>query len=131
MVSICTQIHATELREEIEAGFKANAFDEFHVDLSFVEEQFSMSKEVVLGNFQKNEYYQYIEDPSKNMEKWPCFQELDESEDYELDDYDDYDDSFTTYQEPYIRVEPKIGRNDPCKCGSGKKYKKCCLGNKV
>ncbi|WP_257720225.1 PBPRA1643 family SWIM/SEC-C metal-binding motif protein [Heliomicrobium modesticaldum] len=21
---------------------------------------------------------------------------------------------------------PKIGRNDPCPCGSGKKYKKCC-----
>ncbi|MEQ1674882.1 MAG: SEC-C metal-binding domain-containing protein [Candidatus Nitrotoga sp.] len=29
--------------------------------------------------------------------------------------------------EPYIRPEPKIGRNDPCPCGSGKKYKKCCL----
>jgi len=25
-----------------------------------------------------------------------------------------------------IRTEPKIGRNDPCSCGSGKKYKKCC-----
>ena len=24
----------------------------------------------------------------------------------------------------------KIGRNDPCPCGSGKKYKKCCLVNK-
>jgi hypothetical protein len=24
------------------------------------------------------------------------------------------------------RVEPKVGRNDPCPCGSGKKYKKCC-----
>jgi preprotein translocase subunit SecA len=23
------------------------------------------------------------------------------------------------------RDEPKIGRNDPCWCGSGKKYKKC------
>lgn len=23
--------------------------------------------------------------------------------------------------------EPKVGRNDPCPCGSGKKYKKCCL----
>jgi uncharacterized protein YchJ len=22
----------------------------------------------------------------------------------------------------------KVGRNDPCPCGSGKKYKKCCLG---
>ena len=24
------------------------------------------------------------------------------------------------------RATPKIGRNDPCPCGSGKKYKKCC-----
>ena len=28
---------------------------------------------------------------------------------------------------PYVRAAPKIGRNDPCPCGSGKKYKKCCL----
>lgn len=28
--------------------------------------------------------------------------------------------------DPYRREEPKIGRNDPCTCGSGKKYKKCC-----
>ena len=27
---------------------------------------------------------------------------------------------------PVVREEPKIGRNDPCTCGSGKKYKKCC-----
>jgi SEC-C motif-containing protein len=26
----------------------------------------------------------------------------------------------------FIRQGPKIGRNDPCPCGSGKKYKKCC-----
>ena len=25
------------------------------------------------------------------------------------------------------RVGPKVGRNDPCPCGSGKKHKKCCL----
>lgn len=28
---------------------------------------------------------------------------------------------------PYQRETPKIGRNDPCFCGSGKKYKHCCL----
>lgn len=28
------------------------------------------------------------------------------------------------------RAAPKIGRNDPCPCGSGKKYKKCCGANK-
>ncbi len=27
------------------------------------------------------------------------------------------------------RQTPKIGRNDPCPCGSGKKYKKCCGAN--
>ena len=27
---------------------------------------------------------------------------------------------------PFSRTGPKIGRNDPCSCGSGKKYKKCC-----
>jgi len=28
-------------------------------------------------------------------------------------------------------MSKKIGRNDPCPCGSGKKYKHCCLGSKV
>ncbi|MGE5400983.1 MAG: YchJ family protein [Ignavibacteriales bacterium] len=27
---------------------------------------------------------------------------------------------------PFVRIEEKTGRNDPCPCGSGKKYKKCC-----
>ena len=26
------------------------------------------------------------------------------------------------------RDKPKVGRNEPCPCGSGKKYKKCCIG---
>ncbi len=30
-------------------------------------------------------------------------------------------------EEPYRREQPKIGRNDPCFCGSGKKYKNCCI----
>ena len=31
----------------------------------------------------------------------------------------------TEPREPY-RAPAKIGRNEPCPCGSGKKYKKCC-----
>ena len=33
-------------------------------------------------------------------------------------------------QQP-VRAEQKIGRNEPCPCGSGKKYKKCCGANQV
>ncbi|MCT4631840.1 MAG: preprotein translocase subunit SecA [Firmicutes bacterium] len=29
-------------------------------------------------------------------------------------------------KEPSVRKEKKVGRNEPCPCGSGKKYKKCC-----
>ncbi len=32
-----------------------------------------------------------------------------------------------TTHETFVRESVKIGRNDPCPCGSGKKYKKCCL----
>lgn len=28
---------------------------------------------------------------------------------------------------PWMRINKKVGRNDPCPCGSGKKYKNCCL----
>ena len=45
-------------------------------------------------------------------------------EDYAANEKDYFDPSPAVKQEP-IRVEPKIGRNDPCPCGSGKKYKQC------
>jgi len=35
-------------------------------------------------------------------------------------------DGKTVAPKPFRREEPKVGRNDPCPCGSGKKYKKCC-----
>lgn len=38
-------------------------------------------------------------------------------------------DNDTVSKEPIKNEEPKIGRNDPCPCGSGKKYKNCCGRN--
>ncbi|MHB8261559.1 MAG: DUF1186 domain-containing protein [Bacteroidia bacterium] len=40
--------------------------------------------------------------------------------------FDAYEPVDSAKIETFIRTEPKIGRNDPCVCGSGKKYKKCC-----
>jgi uncharacterized protein len=33
----------------------------------------------------------------------------------------------TPGHQPVVQDEPRVGRNDPCPCGSGKKFKKCCL----
>ena len=37
-----------------------------------------------------------------------------------------FEDGEIVKDEPIRREEPKVGRNDLCPCGSGKKYKKCC-----
>ncbi|MBQ2342967.1 MAG: SEC-C domain-containing protein [Acidaminococcaceae bacterium] len=29
-------------------------------------------------------------------------------------------------KQPVVNKGPEVGRNDPCPCGSGKKYKNCC-----
>lgn len=35
--------------------------------------------------------------------------------------------NFGEFKMPFVKTEPDVGRNDPCPCGSGKKFKKCCL----
>ena len=76
--------------------------------------------------------------------------ELDEEFDSDVDDFDDAEPEISTsalldrhgrdpltdpgadylpndtIATPIIRSEPRVGRNEPCPCGSGKKYKKCC-----
>jgi len=36
-----------------------------------------------------------------------------------------------TPSQPFVRASPKVGRNDPCTCGSGKKFKRCCAESTV
>ncbi len=40
-------------------------------------------------------------------------------------DHDHEHDHHHEPAEPYRRETPKLGRNDPCFCGSGRKFKKC------
>jgi len=49
-----------------------------------------------------------------------------------IKDYDEFRYSHLTKKEREadiqpVRTEPKIGRNEPCPCNSGKKYKNCCI----
>ena len=87
-------------------------------------------KDVENGTINKPEkdYYKYtlynIYDRYKHiLTTWAGYNE----EEKDLDDsgFNDYD--MTDYQSEYLTDSaPKIGRNNPCPCGSGKKYKKCC-----
>jgi uncharacterized protein YchJ len=46
--------------------------------------------------------------------------------DHDHDHGHSHDDGHSHLPRPYVRDQPKVGRNDPCVCGSGKKSKKCC-----
>lgn len=46
--------------------------------------------------------------------------------DYHAQDRTDEDGDDTPRIEPVRRETPKVGRNEPCSCGSGKKFKRCC-----
>lgn len=59
----------------------------------------------------------------KRQQRWEEEIIANEAGEWEEDDWDFDADVFT----PDVREIPKTGRNDPCPCGSGKKYKKCCL----
>lgn len=46
---------------------------------------------------------------------------------HEEDEEDEENEEGYEAQQPARRDESKVGRNEPCPCGNGKKYKKCCL----
>jgi preprotein translocase subunit SecA len=53
-------------------------------------------------------------------------EQIDEAgQDYAADEHDMYDSPETAVKRTPVQAGPKIGRNDPCPCGSGKKYKSC------
>ncbi|MEZ6229754.1 MAG: DUF1186 domain-containing protein [Candidatus Brocadiaceae bacterium] len=53
----------------------------------------------------------------RRQERWKKEYEKQAEDDYEYDEM----------PKPIMENTPKTGRNDPCPCGSGKKYKKCCM----
>lgn len=58
---------------------------------------------------------------------WPLW---DDDDDYDDDEFPLFDILSAPEKLTPRTVEHKIGRNDPCPCGSGKKYKKCCMNKK-
>lgn len=74
---------------------------------------------------------------NENSRAWLTFQLKYEEEGQEVDhreraEFRQHQGRWFYYDSKFPSVEPlrrdpnKVGRNDPCSCGSGKKYKKCC-----
>ncbi len=62
----------------------------------------------------------YVRSPEAEMGWWYCF-----SEKAAVDEQRSANPVAAPPAQPHVRDHGKVGRNDPCPCGSGKKYKKC------
>jgi hypothetical protein len=71
-----------------------------------------------------NDEYTLLDDTVEELSGWHCFAEQ-HSEDRE--EWRQLDELDLLLSEPHHNPFKGIGRNDPCPCGSGKKFKKCCL----
>jgi|688.fasta_scaffold211929_2 hypothetical protein len=127
LVSTASDIYPEELLPEIEQAFEQDRVDYSLIDEDWVKDSLNMGKEKCLQEYIYNDkHFQPVNhDVTENLSELTGFLEYDEEEDIE-DEYPLYD-SEPTPSDTYVRSQPKIGRNDPCICGSGKKYKKCCL----
>lgn len=68
--------------------------------------------------------YEIFGDTVEELSGWRCFAEQ-QSED--RDEWRELDELDRLLGEPHRNPFKGIGRNDPCPCGSGQKFKKCCL----
>ena len=118
-------IKATELYPQIEEAFLNDQVDEFIVQLADVQEHFGM--EVTAVRADKDDFSDDDGgwDPEFSKEDWEAAKA-----DVLAGRGEEYPGKLNTEappQTPFVG-EAKPGRNEPCSCGSGKKYKKCCGG---
>ena len=131
--------------DEIEAAFEQELVDELMIDWdTFTECDLDPDRPGVCTAFE-NSRPTAIDDTVEELRRWHCFSEKYRQSrrhglDLELDD-DRFGSEFDTELEEdelplrppaalagtFRKADRHVGRNDPCPCGSGKKFKKCCL----
>ncbi|HXH01824.1 MAG TPA: DUF1186 domain-containing protein [Candidatus Competibacteraceae bacterium] len=112
LVNAVYTLHAPELLPEVEALYAAGRVDSNVIGLDEVRQTLALEEPDTLGRL-RDEGYGYVEDALELLAVWACFNTGGQNAAAEVP------------QQPYVREMPKVGRNDPCPCGSGKKYKKC------
>lgn len=105
------------LMPEIDRAFADELIDEGWIDRSCFEEALADGPEVALAKLREGRRGLYIRDTYDQLKGWHCFQPPRTVVRRELPPP-----ALQALTPPRVTV----GRNDPCPCGSGKKYKRCC-----
>jgi uncharacterized protein YecA (UPF0149 family) len=109
------------LKEEIKKLFEQDIIDTSFITLSDIEENYESPAR------QGDPFFSTIDDCGALLREWAWFTSSADTLLSPEQDFFGFSESEFDAITRSIEEEPKVGRNDPCPCGSGKKYKKCCM----
>ena len=140
LANVCADLCPAEVMQDLRQAYDEGLVDPHSIGWDEVEEALEMGPDIAWETTRNR--YPLITNTADTISWWGCFHEGGgerkwpaagtEPDDFVETEEDDTDGLFPSFglepgiPEPYRRTEPKIGRNEPCPCGSGKKYKKCC-----
>ncbi|PHV10578.1 hypothetical protein CSQ89_15505 [Chitinimonas sp. BJB300] len=111
------EIGAHELTAQIAQWFEDGLIDDAFLSFEESKTRLTRSWQACIAE-ELDHGWGYPRDIIGEIGRWACFHDDEDDEETERES-----------QAPIKREAPKVGRNDPCPCGSGKKYKKCCGAN--
>jgi hypothetical protein len=113
----CSLIHPKGLEQDIVKAVEDGKVMELIADLNLMNRQLARPVKEVLDELKDDSDYSFVsEDDVYSLERWVGVS-------FSEDDYENDEDILVNLP---VKKESHIGRNHPCPCGSGKKYKKCC-----
>jgi hypothetical protein len=123
LVSYSSDLYPEELLDDIKQAYEEGLVDPGYIRFDGVKRDVAVGKDRIFARLADDPHRRLVEDTVAEMGCWACFRE-DRAKN-------------TAYAAPnsklnpaassqISRATPKTGRNEPCPCGSGKKYKKCC-----
>ena len=125
LVNTASDIYPEELLDEINLAFDKKKVDLGVVNRKWIAQTLKKGKESCLSEYVYNDCnHQPINDVEDSIGWMGVFQEPHPVSYFNTSTNDHF---ITNNDNTYMRGTQKLGRNEPCPCGSGKKYKKCCL----
>jgi hypothetical protein len=108
-------LYPEPLMPEIRQAFADGLIDGMAIDLPWIEQVLDEGEAETLAQLRNNRHYHFVTDTIGELEGWACFDTR----------------PAPPPPMPELVTQPaappkKVGRNDPCPCGSGIKYKYCC-----
>jgi hypothetical protein len=131
LVTDASSLHPAEVLEDIEKAFEDGLVDPMYVDMEYVRRSLAVGRKAVQENL-RLACRGLVDDAMSEMKMWYDIwreEKADFHEDILIPHRFEEALSLADYSEAdaVMPDRMKVGRNDPCPCGSGKKYKKCCM----